>query len=119
MLKFLQRRRHRERVNKLFSIDNFPIAVTWCSRGSPYLWHAMQREFLKRPWAKSLTEFEQNLAEVFYQLTQHSLYENEFFYCESFAHGGMSSGMISTEHWRMHLIEVLKFRFRRLAEQQA
>jgi len=115
MFKFLQRRKHRKYIENLFLTENFPVAVTWGSRGSPYLWEAMKQEFLKYPLTQSPLEFERKLAEVFYRLTLHRLTDNALFYCEAFAHGGMSSGMISTEHWRMQLIEVLKGRFSRLS----
>lgn len=116
MFKFLQRRRHRKCIEHLFSIDDFPESMTWGSRGSPYLWEAMKQELLKCPLAKTQAEFKKNLEVVFYRLTLHRISDNAILYCEAFAHGGLSSGIISTEHWRMCLIEILMERFGRLIQ---
>ncbi|WP_111892681.1 hypothetical protein [Acinetobacter sp. MB5] len=116
MFKFLQRRKHRKYIERLFSTENFPETVTWGSRGSPYLWEAMKQEFLKHPLAKTQAEFKKHLEAVFYRLTLHQISDNAILYCEAFAHGGMSSGIISTEHWRMCLIEILMERFCNLVQ---
>ena len=86
-----------------------PEPSSWGFRGDPYLWKAIQEELEEKSFS-SIEEFHKQLIKTFGDLTGHRL-DDEDFYMKRFAHGGMSSGMISTEFWRKRGIPLLVERF--------
>ena len=90
----------------LFTHFYEPI-IGWGSRGTPYLWQAIAREFSNdRVSDFDKKTFEDKYLNVFYLLTNVDLRTSaEEFYCEDYAHGGMSSGVIFVNFFR----EELKF----------
>lgn len=85
----------------------------WMSRGTPYLWQAIAREFSNDYW-RDLTQatFTEKYLKSFYKLTGVDLLTTteEYFYCEKYAHGGMSSGMISVQFFR-EALNIIKENF--------
>ena len=85
----------------------------WMSRGTPHLWQAIAREFSNDYW-RDLTQatFTEKYLKSFYKLTGVDLLTTteEYFYCEKYAHGGMSSGMISVQFFR-EALNIIKDNF--------
>ena len=85
----------------------------WMSRGTPHLWQAIAREFSNDYWC-DLTQatFTEKYLKVFYTLTGVDLLttNEEYIYCEKYAHGGMSSGMISIQFFR-EALNIIKDNF--------
>lgn len=86
-----------------------PEPDTWGLRGDPYLWRALRKRLADEPVPGSSDDVARILHATFEELTGTALVDDsaEHIYREEFAHGGMSSGMISLETWRRQLLPAL------------
>lgn len=86
-----------------------PEPDTWGLRGDPYLWRALRTRLADEPMPSSPEDVARVLRATFEELTGTDLTDDsaEHIYREEFAHGGMSSGMISLETWRRQLVPTL------------
>lgn len=82
----------------------------WGLRGDPYLWRALRAHLADVPRPQGQTSLESAIAQAFEVLTGHPWTTREPFYVEAYAHGGMSSGMISPEFWRETALPLLQKR---------
>jgi hypothetical protein len=86
-----------------------PEPDTWGLRGDPHLWRALRRRLADEPMPSSPDEVTRLLHTAFAELTGSDLASDpaELVYREEYAHGGMSSGMISLDTWRQQLMPAL------------
>jgi hypothetical protein len=98
------------RVSDLFD----PEPQAWGLRGDPYLWRALRVHLAGQDIPATAAELNGLLHEAFRELTGTDLVGNpaSSAYREQYAHGGMSSGMISLDTWREHLMPMLAERAR-------
>jgi hypothetical protein len=98
------------RVSALFD----PEPQTWGLRGDPYLWQALRVHLADQDIPASADELAGLLNEAFRDLAGADLASDPAtsVYKEQFAHGGMSSGMISLDTWRQQLLPLLTERAR-------
>ena len=98
------------RVSDLFE----PEPQTWGLRGDPYLWRALRAHLADRDVPGSPGELAALLHQAFRELAGTDLASDPAtsVYLEQYAHGGMSSGMISLDHWRQDLMPMLTERAR-------
>ncbi|WP_428380962.1 hypothetical protein [Nevskia ramosa] len=97
----------RASIATLFSPEPFQMGL----RGDWYLWGEMAERFQGMPLPKSSPELSAALEEMFEKLTGRPLSHSGHLYLERHAHGGMSSGGISTEFWRERGLPLLLSRF--------
>jgi hypothetical protein len=83
----------------------------WGLRGDPYLWRRMREHFAATPLPAQLAELDRQIEHAFLELTGQPLSAPEPFFVEAFAHGGMSSGLISPEFWREQALPLLRARY--------
>jgi hypothetical protein len=95
-----------------------PEPETWGLRGDPYLWRALRKHLADKPMPGSPDQAARLLHRAFAELTGSDLATDsaEHIYLEKYAHGGMSSGMISLETWRQQLMPTLVHRARTLQQ---
>jgi hypothetical protein len=92
-----------------------PEPATWGLRGDPYLWRALRERLADRAVPPSAAETIGLLHEEFRQLAGVDLADAaSSVYREQYAHGGMSSGMISLDAWRERFMPLLAERARAL-----
>jgi hypothetical protein len=86
-----------------------PEPNTWGLRGDPYLWRAMRKRLGDQPMPGSADEVARLLHAAFEELTGADLASDpaDHVYRQEYAHGGMSSGMISLDTWRQELMPAL------------
>jgi hypothetical protein len=98
------------RVSALFD----PEPQTWGLRGDPYLWRALRSHLADREIPASPGELAGLLHQAFRELVGTDLASDPAtsVYREQYAHGGMSSGMISLDAWRQRLMPILAARAR-------
>ena len=86
-----------------------PEPARWGLRGDPYLWRALRERLAGTDLPASLSEVTTILHTAFTQLAGANLTGETLssVHREQYAHGGMSSGMISLEAWREDLMPVL------------
>jgi hypothetical protein len=86
-----------------------PEPQTWGLRGDPHLWRALRAHLAGRDIPASAGEVADLLHEAFRELAGNDLASDPAtsVYCEQYAHGGMSSGMISLDTWRQRLMPML------------
>jgi hypothetical protein len=86
-----------------------PEPQTWGLRGDPHLWRALRAHLAGRDIPASAGEVADLLHEAFRELAGTDLASDPAtsVYCEQYAHGGMSSGMISLDTWRQRLMPML------------
>jgi hypothetical protein len=98
------------RVPDLFD----PEPHTWGLRGDPYLWRALRAHLAGRDIPGSPGELADLLYQAFRELAGTDLASDPAtsVYLEQYAHGGMSSGMISLGTWRQDLMPMLTERAR-------
>ena len=91
-----------------------PEPATWGLRGDPHLWRALREHLSGTDIPASADEVASLLHEAFRELTGLDLASEtaSSAYREHYAHGGMSSGMISLDTWRQRLIPMLAERAR-------
>ena len=98
----------RQSVSEIF--DERP--VQWGFRGDPYLWDEMAKSFSTIDITCSKSQFTVLFKEFFLELTNHA-FEGDYIFVEDFAHGGMSSGMVSIEFWKEKGLPLLLERLER------
>lgn len=84
----------------------------WGLRGDPFLWRDMRSFFCSTPLLVDADELEVQIEEAFLDLSGRPMSGSECFFVEKYAHGGMSSGMVSPEFWRDRVVPLLKERYR-------
>jgi len=93
---------------------NRDIKGGWCSRGNPHLWQAISREFTDLDLPISVDEFESVYRKAYEKYTGIDFDDPEdSFYMKEFAHGGMSSGII-TRTFFIEELERLKKEIKKL-----
>ena len=103
---------HQHTIGELFDPEPF----SWGLRGDPYLWKAMRHHFLSIPMPATANELVELIHAAFEELTGKPITTESMFYVDEYAHGGMSSGHISTDSWQVSLIPELCSRFTALDE---
>jgi hypothetical protein len=98
------------RVSDLFD----PEPQTWGLRGDPHLWRALRARLAGQDVPATEGELTDLLHEAFRELVGTDLASDpaEAVHREQYAHGGMSSGMISLDTWRTRLLPMLTERAR-------
>jgi hypothetical protein len=93
------------RMSALFD----PEPQTWGLRGDPYLWRALRAHLAGQQVPASAEELARLLHTAFRELAGIDLATDpaDSVYREQYAHGGMSSGMISLDTWRQRLMPLL------------
>jgi hypothetical protein len=88
----------------------YELTGGWGSRGTPFLWGAMAREFsnIKMPISKE--KFRVDYLEVYKKLTGCDLTseKREYFFVKNFSHGGISTGVINVDFFRGQLEKIMK-----------
>ncbi len=87
-----------------------PAPTSWGLRGDPFLWKEMKDLLNGKSW-KNIQDLENDLKILFKELTGGSLDSDEFIHIPRYAHGGMSSGGVSTKFWREKGIPLILSRF--------
>jgi hypothetical protein len=90
-----------------------PEPATWGLRGDPYLWRALREHLADAPLPRSADELTGLLRAAFRELTGIDIAAEAAAtaYQQQYAHGGMSSGMISLDTWRDTLFPLLAERW--------
>lgn len=91
--------------------------IQWGLRGDPYLWREMAEHLADTPWPASEEELTRRLLQLFEQLAGISLDDPNPVHLTRHAHGGMSSGMISSTFWRERAIPLLVERYQAMSRQ--
>lgn len=94
-------------VGDLFAVE----PIQWGLRGDPFLWRDMREHLKHTPMPQTDGEFANQIKEVFKSLTGHHFDETKPFCLKKYAHGGMSSGMVSPEFWQGPGIRLLRERY--------
>ena len=96
-----------------------PAPDTWGLRGDPYVWRALRAHVSGTDIPTSADEVGRLLHAAFTDVAGVDLASarGSSVYREEFAHGGMSSGMISLDTWRQRLMPMLIERANELLEQ--
>jgi len=91
-----------------------PEPGTWGLRGDPHLWRAMREHLAEGDLPATLGQVRARLHAAFAELAGVDLADEaeSRVYRERYAHGGMSSGWISVDHWRETLMPLLARRAR-------
>lgn len=91
-----------------------PEPETWGLRGDPHLWRALRARLAGQDVPASADELASLLHAAFRELVDADLTSGSASsaYREQYAHGGMSSGMISLDTWRQRLLPMLLGRAR-------
>jgi len=105
-------------MNTSISTLFLPEPAQWGLRGDPYLWREMAGRFQGVPLPKSSSELRSAIEEAFLELAGHPVSYGRDFRVVRHAHGGMSSGCISTEFWRERGVPLLVFRFEAMRRPQ-
>jgi hypothetical protein len=86
-----------------------PEPETWGLRGDPHLWRALREHLSETDIPASAGEAVSLLHAAFGELTGLDLVSGPAsqVYRPQYAHGGMSSGMISLDAWRQWLMPIL------------
>jgi hypothetical protein len=101
--------KHSRTVQMLF--EESPLS--WGLRGDPYLWKHMAECVSADEWPPTEEAFFARLEGLFRELTGADLSSEDYFIkLQQYAHGGMSSGMVSPEYWRETAIPCLMERYR-------
>jgi len=89
-----------------------PEPATWGLRGDPHLWRALREHLSGTDMPTSAAEAVSLLHRAFGELVGVDLDSagTTLVHREQYAHGGMSSGMISLDAWRQHLMPLLAVR---------
>lgn len=82
----------------------------WGLRGDSYFWSCLEEKFSKYEFPFKYEEFERIVKEEHLKLTEVELTNESIGKCQEFAHGGMSSGVISGEFWNTVALPLLKKR---------
>lgn len=71
----------------------------WGLRGDPFLWEDMKQAFAETPFPYSAHELVVDVHRIFREKTGEDLTNTARPFVEAYAHGGMSSGMVSGKFW--------------------
>ncbi len=98
-----------------------PEPETWGLRGDPYLWRALRQHLSETNIPASADRVASLLYTAFGELTGLDLISGtaSSAYRAQYAHGGMSSGMISLDTWRQQLMPILVERARTLLDSRS
>lgn len=99
-------------VSAIFE-DEYPGG--WAARGNPYFWKYLKQVFDNYNLPIDEQKFVCIVKDEFLKVTGHDLRGDEAYYVEEFAHGGMSSGMVTTEFWLLSAIPVLLDRLQQIS----
>jgi hypothetical protein len=93
-----------------------PEPGQWGLRGDPWLWRKLRERLADAEVPRTADEAVSLLHAAFRELAGVDLAADaaSSVYREQYAHGGMSSGMISLDAWRQRLMPMLAERARRL-----
>jgi hypothetical protein len=93
------------KVGDLFETE----PATWGLRGDPHVWRALRQHLSGRNLPTSTKQLVDLLNAAFEELVGVDLRSDAApsVYREQFAHGGMSSGMVSLDMWREQLMPTL------------
>ena len=94
-------------VDELF--ENEP--KQWGLRGDQYLWRELRIKLATVELPPTRSGLHRLLERAFYQATGESLSFCNEVWIERFAHGGMSSGIVSGEFWRSQGFPLIVERF--------
>ena len=84
----------------------------WGLRGDPYLWNQLRQRFIDNGGPNSIEEFDNLLTFLFQELVGVALATGEeAVFVDRYDTGGMSSGHVSPEWWRVVAIPLLRERF--------
>lgn len=84
---------------KVSSIFEDEYLGGWAARGNPYFWEHLKSIFNDYNLPMDDEKFIGIIKDEFQKVTGHALRGDESYYVEEFAHGGMSSGVVTTEFW--------------------
>ena len=84
----------------------------WGLRGDPYLWRELRETLADVGLPAARSELKRILERAFWDATGESLAFCDEIYIERFSHGGMSSGSICGEFWRIRGFPLVIGRFR-------
>jgi hypothetical protein len=86
-----------------------PEPETWGLRGDPHLWRALRDRLADQPLPASADDLATLLRDAFRDLAGTDLASDPAasVYRQQYAHGGLSSGMISLDTWRLRLLPLL------------
>lgn len=90
-----------------------PRPRRWGLRGDPFLWDELSSLLAHMPLPVAASQFVGLIERSFLQLTGHPFSSVEPFFVERLAHGGMSSGHVSPEFWRLEALPLLLRRYER------
>lgn len=99
-----------KKVSSIFE-EEYPGG--WAARGNPYFWEHLKNIFENYALPMKDEDFIEIVREEFQNITGHDFRGEESYYVEEFAHGGMSSGVVTTEFWMKSALPEL---LRRLSE---
>lgn len=108
--------------NALLSLSDlfFPMPSSWGLRGDPYLWSALAARLNyehMEDGPESEQSFEDCIKALFCEMTGSDIERASTDpVVPMFAHGGMSSGMISVSWWRQTGLPLLLRRYQNLSE---
>ncbi|MFB7254848.1 hypothetical protein [Streptomyces nojiriensis] len=99
---------HDDAVVKMAELFD-PEPKRWGLRGDPYVWRALRDHLSGTDVPESVGEAVRLLRAAFSELVGTDLADEpaSSVYQEPYAHGGMSSGMVSLDAWRERLIPLL------------
>lgn len=84
---------------------------SWGLRGDPYLWREMKQSLKDVKLPDSQQSLKELIEQTYETLTGFSITHEEHVHIERFAHGGMSSGMVSQHFWMKEAIPLLLSRY--------
>lgn len=83
--------------------------ASWGLRGDPFLW-----EDIKNSYKDQILDYyylEMEIENIYFNLTEHTFDDGDFFF-EKYSHGGLSSGMVSSDFWRNKFISIIRDRIK-------
>ncbi|MEU7601841.1 hypothetical protein [Streptomyces sp. NPDC041003] len=106
---------HDDAVAKMADLFD-PEPKTWGLRGDPHVWRALRDHLSGTDVPESVDEVVRLLRAAFSKLVGIDLVGDlaSSAYREQYAHGGMSSGVVSLDTWRERLMPLLAERARTL-----
>ena len=95
------------RVGAVFDPDPWQ----WGLRGDPHVWWHMAEVLSAEPFPQTEAQLVALIERTFEDFTGAPWSTPEPFYLEQYAHGGMSSGIVSPDWWRQTGLPLLLERF--------
>lgn len=96
--------------NMSFLFDEKPN--NWGLRGDPYFWEYLKEVFSNCSYKIKYKELKKIILDEHLKLTGIKLTRKSVGRCDKFAHGGMSSGLISGKFWIEDALPLLKQRIK-------